>query len=238
VGSPIRNTAGAASSRASRAKTSRAGRPKGDGGRIPKDARRRQLLDVAAQILTEQGVEHVQITEVAERAGVSRPLVYRLFPTRQALVQALLEDFAQRLSERFQAALLSTLPGSIEEITKAFVDASCAAIEEQGAGPWLLLDARADAELGRLGQNILTDLLKPWRRRLAEMTGQPPRRAMNVLWMIVAAGRAALDGWITGSISRRAAIEDATRAVSALLQAFMRPPVRSAVGSVDESDED
>jgi hypothetical protein len=39
----------------------------------------------------------------------------------------------------------------------------------------------------------------------------------------VAAGRAALDGWIEGSVSRRAAIEDATRAVTSLLQAFARP---------------
>jgi AcrR family transcriptional regulator len=192
-------------------------------GRVAKDVRRRQLLDVAAQILTAQGVEQVQITEVAERAGVSRPLVYRLFPTRQTLVAALLQDFATRLGERFHAALLATLPGTIEEMTRAFVEASCATIAERGAGPWLLLDARADAELGRIGHTILADLLKPWQRRLAELTGLPPRRADNVLWTIVAAGRAALDGWIMGRISRRAAVADATRAVSVLLQAFAWP---------------
>ncbi len=217
---PLRNPARAASPRASRSTSESPGRRAGEGGRIPKDARRRQLLDVAAEILTAQGIEHVQITEVAERAGVSRPLVYRLFPTRRALVQALLQDFATRLSQRFQAALLATWPGTLEEITQAFVDASCAAIEEQGAGPWLLLDARADPELGRVGQTVLGDLLKPWRRRLAELTGLPPRRTANVMWVVVAAGRAALDGWIVGSIGRQAAVEDATRAVSALLQAF------------------
>ena len=192
-------------------------------GRVAKDVRRRQLLDVAARILTAHGVEQVQITEVAEQAGVSRPLVYRLFPTRQQLVEALLQDFATRLGERFHAALLASLPGSLEEMTRAFVEASCAAIVEGGAGPWLLLDARADAELGRIGHTILADLLKPWQRRLAELTGLPPRRAQNVLWTVVAAGRAALDGWIMGRISRRDAIADATRAVSVLLQAFARP---------------
>jgi AcrR family transcriptional regulator len=198
--------------------------------RIPKEARRQQLLQVTAQILTEQGVEHVQITEVAERAKVSRPLVYRLFPTRKALVIALLEDFATRLGERFHAALLSTWPGTLEEITRAFVDASCAAISEQGAGPWLLLDAKgSDPELGRIGRAILTDLLKPWRRRLAELTGLPPRRSANLLWVVVAEGRAGLDGWIEGSISRRVAVEDATRAVAALLTTFMRAPQLGAV---------
>lgn len=191
---------------------------------MAKDARRLQLLTVAAQILTAQGVDHVQITEVAERAGVSRPLVYRLFPTRQRLVEALLQDFAARLGERFHDALMSTLPGSLEQMTQAFVEASCAAIQEGGAGPWLLLDARADAELGRIGHTILADLLKPWHRRLAQWTGLPPRRSENVLWTIVAAGRAALDGWIMGRISRRAAVDDATRAVSVLLHAFTAPP--------------
>src|SRR5262245_19282245 len=61
--------------------------------RVPPDARRRQLLDEAARLLTEHGIEQLQITEVATRVGVSRPLVYRQFPTRQALVRALLEDF-------------------------------------------------------------------------------------------------------------------------------------------------
>lgn len=193
-------------------------------GRVPKDERRRQLLQVAAEILTAQGIDDVQITEVAERAGVSRPLVYRLFPTRRALVKALLEDFASQLSARYSRAMLSSLPGSLPQITESFVKASCEAIEAHGAGPWLLLDVRGtDPELGRLGRTILAQMLKPWQKQLAELSGLPPRRAVNLMWVVVAAGRAALDGWIEGAISRRAAIEDATRAVTSLLQAFMRP---------------
>ena len=186
-------------------------------------------MDVAARILTAHGVEQVQITEVAEQAGVSRPLVYRLFPTRQQLVEALLQDFATRLGERFHAALLASLPGSLEEMTRA-LSKPAVPQSSRGAGPWLLLDARADAELGRIGHTILADLLKPWQHRLAELTGLPPRRTQNVLWTVVAAGRAALDGWIMGRISRRDAIADATRAVSVLLQAFARPAALDSRG--------
>lgn len=199
---------------------SRSGVKRSSSARVSRDVRRQQLLAVAARILTEHGIDQVQITEVAERAGVSRPLVYRLFPTRNALVQALLSDFVQRLGERFQAALLSS--GTRDNNTHAFIDACCSAIEEQGAGPWLLLDARADAELGRIGQKFLDQLITPWRKGLADFTGLPPHRASNALWIIVAAGRAALDGWITGRISRRTAAEDATRAVNALLLAFVQ----------------
>src|SRR5690606_35783155 len=111
--------------------------------RVPKDMRRRQLLAEAAHLLTQYGVEHVQITEVAERAGVSRPLVYRLFPTRQALLRAVLEDFSEYLGARFHEALQRFQSASVEAMVTAFVEASCEAIEEKGAGPWLLLDPRS-----------------------------------------------------------------------------------------------
>jgi AcrR family transcriptional regulator len=190
-------------------------------GRMPPDARRRQLVAEAAQILTDQGLEQLQITEVAERAGVSRPLVYRLFPTRQALLRAVLEDFVARVGERFQRALLRAMPGTIEHTVTAFIDASCDAIADKGAGPWLLLDARgADPTLTRVGRTVFAALLGPWQEQLAVFLGVPPRRAANVLWVIVAAGRTALDGWIDGTLSRAEAVGDATRAVTALLLAF------------------
>jgi AcrR family transcriptional regulator len=199
------------------------------GGRVPPDARRRQLLDEAARVLTEQGVEQLQITEVAARAGVSRPLVYRQFPTRKALVRALLEDFAALVNERFQKALLRALPGTIESITTAFVEASCDAIERRGAGPWQLLDARgADPEIARLGREIFAGLLDPWQVQLADFIGTTPARAESLLWVIVAAGRAALDGWIEGGLSREQAVRDATTAVSALLVAFAGPKAQGA----------
>jgi AcrR family transcriptional regulator len=205
--------------------------------RVPAEARRRQLLALSARILTDEGLERLEITTLAERAGVSRPLVYRLFPTRHALVRAVLSDFTAVISERFQRAILAALPnaaagsspggvGAIESITTLFVEACCDAIEQKGAGPWLLLlDAQgADPEVARLGRQSLSTLLGPWEEQLASFTGSPPRRAANHLWVIVAAGRAAIGGWIDGSLSRSEAVSDATRAVSALVAAFRAQP--------------
>lgn len=209
--------------------------------RVPAEARRRQLLALSARILTEEGLERLEITTLAERAGVSRPLVYRLFPTRHEVVRAVLADFTVVISERFQRAILRALPNAaagagtsgvaaIESITTLFVEACCDAIEEKGAGPWLLLlDAQgADPEVARLGREALSQLLGPWEEQLASFTGSPPRRAANHLWVIVAAGRAAIGGWIDGSLSRSEAVSDATRAVSALVAAFRAPEPASA----------
>ena len=195
--------------------------------RVPPDARKRQLLTEAAQLLTEYGVERVQITEVAERAGVSRPLVYRLFPTRQALVRAILTDLADFLNEQFVVAQSRFDATSVEALATAFVEASCEAIAQKGAGPWLLLDPRGpDPEINRLGRAIFEELLDPWQQQLGSFLGVSPERAAHLLWIIVAAGRAALVGWIEGAVSREQAGRDATRVITTLLAAFTSDALR------------
>jgi AcrR family transcriptional regulator len=195
--------------------------PDRTGSRVAPEARRAQLVRLASELLTEHGLEMVQIKEVAERASVSRPLVYRLFPTRKALVRAVLEDFATDLGARFHEALVRGWPGTLDQATEAFVSACCDAIEARGAGPWLLLDAHAvEPELARLGRSTLDELLDPWKRHLSTLGALSPRRASSVLRVVVAAGRAALDPWLEGTASREQATQDAVRAVSALLHAL------------------
>lgn len=195
------------------------------GPRVPSEQRRRQLLDVATVLVSERGAESVTVTDVAVRAKVSRPLVYRLFPTRQALVRAVLDDFSAYLSNAYRDVLVRLLPGTLEALVEGFVQASCDAIEARGAGPWRLLDGTSgDPEIAGLGRGALRGVLAPWQERLAEMTGRSARRSGCVLWIIVCAGRAALDGWIDGAISRREAVSDATRTITALLVAFAQEP--------------
>jgi AcrR family transcriptional regulator len=194
---------------------------------VPQDERRRQLLALAGRLLTDQGLEQLQITELAELARVSRPLFYRLFPTRTALIRALLEDFVASTGVRLQQALLRAMPGTIEDTVTAFADAICDAIVDKGAGPWKLLDVRiADPELEQIGRRAFARLLGPWEEQLAEFVGLPRNRAANVLWIIVAAGRAALDGWINGDLKREEALADATQAVTSLLVAFSSAAAR------------
>jgi AcrR family transcriptional regulator len=202
------------------------------GKRVPAEHRRRQLLDVAAKMLTEGSVESVTITDVAARAKVSRPLVYRLFPTRIALVRAVLDDFGEELSRAFREVLVQRLPGSLEALVEGFVEASCDLIQGRGAGPWRLLDGvSGDPELAPLGRTALRGVLAPWQQRLADLTGRSLARSHYVLWMLVTAGRSALDGWIDGTLTRKEAVADATRAITALLIAFAQDPVGAALPS-------
>jgi AcrR family transcriptional regulator len=189
--------------------------------RLPPETRRQQLIDVAAKLLTKQGAAGVEIQEVAKLASVTRPVVYRFFPTRMALVQGVLDDFELELSHRFHLALVSTMGGMLPDIVEAFVQACCDAIEAKGKGAWHLMYARgADLEAAGIGRAVQGRMIEPWLPRVAELTGLTRQRVALLSAIVVAAGGAALDGWLEGALTRRDAVRVAARAVTALLADF------------------
>ncbi|SDK95607.1 TetR/AcrR family transcriptional regulator [Nonomuraea jiangxiensis] len=80
------------------------------------DARRNyeRLLAAAKDVFAEHGVE-ASLEEIARRAGVANGTLYSHFPTRQALLEALLRDRMQALSDT--ARELLDLPSADEALT-------------------------------------------------------------------------------------------------------------------------
>jgi AcrR family transcriptional regulator len=72
-------------------------RPRGT--RLPRLARRRQLLDAATAVFVARGYHAAAMDEIAERAGVSKPVLYQHFPGKQELYLALLDESVDRLVE-------------------------------------------------------------------------------------------------------------------------------------------
>jgi AcrR family transcriptional regulator len=65
--------------------------------RLSPAERRAQLLSVGAQFFAEHPYEAVLMEDVARRAGVSRALLYRHFPSKHALFAAVYQEAADRL---------------------------------------------------------------------------------------------------------------------------------------------
>src|SRR5215831_1645201 len=64
-----------------------------------------KLLDAASAAFLEHGADDVSLEELARRAGVGIGTLYRHFPTRQALLEAVYRDQVDLLSARAEELL-------------------------------------------------------------------------------------------------------------------------------------
>ncbi len=78
------------------------------GTRLPRLARRRQLLSAAQEVFVENGYHAAAMDEIAERAGVSKPVLYQHFPGKLELYLALLDVHVDDMVARCNEALAST----------------------------------------------------------------------------------------------------------------------------------
>ncbi len=76
--------------------------------RLPRHERRRQLLDAALEVFVSRGYHAAAMDEIAERARVSKPVLYQHFPGKLELYLALLDESVDTLIETVRAALRST----------------------------------------------------------------------------------------------------------------------------------
>ncbi|TQJ98573.1 TetR/AcrR family transcriptional regulator [Achromobacter sp. SLBN-14] len=101
---------------------------------------RRQLLTVAAAEFAERGFQHTRVSDIVARAGVTQPVFYQYFTSKQAAYDELVGLFAQRLR---QAISQARLPGDLQ-------GAALVARIRQGIGT-LLAILQEDPNLTRIG---------------------------------------------------------------------------------------
>ena len=75
------------------------GTPAGTAMRADARRNRQRLLDAALQVYAERGADDASLDEIARRAGVGIGTLYRHFPTRQALLEAVYRDQVEELCE-------------------------------------------------------------------------------------------------------------------------------------------
>src|SRR5436309_15188313 len=81
--------------------------------------RKAQLLQVARKMFGTKGFHGVSMEDVAREAGVTKPILYDHFSSKEALYLALLDADAQTLEERIRAALAAPT-GNRERIRASF----------------------------------------------------------------------------------------------------------------------
>jgi AcrR family transcriptional regulator len=78
------------------------------GGRLPRRARRAQLLGAALEAFVAQGYHAAAMDDIADRAGVSKPVLYQHFPGKLELYLALLDQSCEQVIRACAEALEAT----------------------------------------------------------------------------------------------------------------------------------
>ncbi|MEU5212286.1 TetR/AcrR family transcriptional regulator [Streptomyces sp. NPDC020742] len=98
--------------------------------RMGVEERRDQLIAVALDLFSHRSPEDVSIDEIAEAAGISRPLVYHYFPGKQQLYEAALRRAAEELTARFLEPHEGPLGARLLRVMERFFDF----VDEHGPG--------------------------------------------------------------------------------------------------------
>ena len=88
--------------------------------RLPAARRRQQLLDVALAVFAERGFHPTSMNDLAEAAGVTKPVLYQHFGSKRELYLELLDDVGTRLRVAIDKATSEATTGR-EQVERGFV---------------------------------------------------------------------------------------------------------------------
>ena len=157
-------------------------------GRLDRTSRRDLLLDAAASMVAAGDIDAITMDAVAERAGVSRPLVYKHFANRHDLLAAVYARESALLHAELEAAVMAAT--DFEGMVRALIRGALDAQASRGA---------AFASLGAAGSRT-ADRRREQRDRDLTTLSFFARRAEKELGVDRGAARAGL-GILLGAIT-------------------------------------
>jgi AcrR family transcriptional regulator len=173
--------------------------------RLSPTERRAQLLAVAAQLFAAHPYDDVLMEGVAERAGVSRALLYQHFPSKRDLFAGLYQQVSEELLTRTRLDPADTL---VEQLTEG-LDAH---IEYFAENRNTVLAANRVLAGDRLVQTIMADELDALRERLLGVLPLADDRARKAVsgvlksWLVFV--QVLCVDWLTEETCTRAELRD------------------------------
>jgi AcrR family transcriptional regulator len=181
-----------------------AGRPT----RLPRSARRKQLLAAAQQIFVAHGYHAAAMDEIAERAGVSKPVLYQHFPGKLELYLALLDTHCDAIIAKVRSAMMAT-PDNKERV-KGAVQAYFDFVDHESEAFRLVFesDLRNDPQVRERVERVEQGCIAAVTDTVVSDTGQNQANAeLLASGLVGAAGQAAQYWLATGRQTPKAEAE-------------------------------
>ncbi|NGN70102.1 TetR/AcrR family transcriptional regulator [Streptomyces sp. A7024] len=146
--------------------------------RLPRRARRNQLLGAAQEVFVAQGYHSAAMDDIADRAGVSKPVLYQHFPGKLELYLALLDQHCDALLAAVREALASTTDN--KQRVAATMSAYFAYVEDEGGAFRLVFESDLTNEpaVRQRVDQVSLDCAKAVSEVIAEDTDLPENEAM------------------------------------------------------------
>jgi AcrR family transcriptional regulator len=166
------------------------------GIRLSRDARRAQLLGAARDVFAAQGYHAAAMDDIADRAGVSKPVLYQHFPSKLELYRALLTTYAEELVGRLRNAIEQT--SNNEQRIHAAVSAYFDFVAGEGRSYRLVFasDLRSEPEAAAVIDRALTDCIDVVTDAVTTDAGLDPERARLLAVGLVGLSQVTAQYWL------------------------------------------
>lgn len=165
--------------------------------RLPRPARRAQLLEAARVVFVREGFHAAGMDDIAEKAGVSKPVLYQHFPSKRDLYMALLDSGKEELIESVTEALAST--ENNHERVQASVSAYFAFVNDDSKSFRLIFESDLYNEtavrqrLQEADEECAVELMKV----ITEDTGTSEEQANLLAYGLIGMARTAARRWLS-----------------------------------------
>ena len=182
--------------------------------RLPRSARRKQLLAAAQQVFVAQGYHAAAMDDIAERAGVSKPVLYQHFPGKLELYLALLDTHCDAMVERIRTAMDAT--NDNKERVRGAVQAYFDFVDHEGQAFRLVFesDLRNEPAVRQRVDRVESGCIAAITDTIMADTGVSRARAELLASGLVGAAEAAARFWLAGG--RQVAKDQAEALLTAL----------------------
>jgi len=166
---------------------------------MPRDRREKLILDVAGHAFARAGYDSAAMDEIAELAGVSKPMLYAYFGSKQGLYLAYIERAGGELLERLESAQpRDERPASV---LRARIDEFLFFVEEHGDG-WKVLFRELGStrpfsdRVAQLRERIAGTIRRMIESGVVSCSGYPPSAADAIAHALVGAGESLANWWL------------------------------------------
>ncbi|WP_159998348.1 TetR/AcrR family transcriptional regulator [Roseomonas sp. 18066] len=185
--------------------------------RLSRPERLAQLLDTARLLVQAEGTDALTLGRLAGQAGVTKPVVYDHFATREGLLAALYADYDRHQTAVMAAALAAAEPGLAARATviaEAYV--GCVLTERQEI-PGVAAALAGAPEMDALKRRYQADFIARCRAVLAPFAGDRPLAPAG-LWAMLGAADALSEAATRGDIGREEAVAELRRVLMSLAE--------------------